>query len=211
MVGTLGALDPDSGETFTFALVDDAAGRFAISGSDLVLAKAVDYETATSHTVTVRVTDSAGNTLERDLTIGVTDAAPGKPTDTNSQTNGVITGANAGTEVGITAHATDPNGGSVTYSLADDAGGRFAIDATTGVVTVANASLIDSSAAASHTITVKASDPSGAFDTQSLLDCRRSAAQQQANCGHAVGRDSRRGQPDRHRCRNARRRRSRFR
>ena len=43
-----------------------------------------------------------------------------------------------GTTVGITALATDPDGtNTVTYSLDDDAGGRFAIDATTGVVTVA--------------------------------------------------------------------------
>ena len=42
----------------------------------------------------------------------------------------------------------------VTYSLDDDAGGRFAIDATTGVVTVAGA--IDREAAASHNITVRA-------------------------------------------------------
>ena len=32
---------------------------------------------------------------------------------------------------------------SSTYSLADDAGGRFAIDAARGVVTVADGSLID--------------------------------------------------------------------
>ena len=77
-------------------------------------------------------------------------------------------GANTGTEVGITAHATDPNGGSLTYSLADNAGGRFAIDPTTGVVTVANASLIDAAIATSHAIVVKASDPGGAYSTQTF-------------------------------------------
>jgi Ca2+-binding RTX toxin-like protein len=46
----------------------------------------------------------------------------------------------------------------VTYSLIDDAGGRFAINATTGVVTVANASLLDADTQASHTVTVQASD-----------------------------------------------------
>src|SRR5207253_5194543 len=56
----------------------------------------------------------------------------------------------------------------VTYSLADDAGGRFAIDATTGVVTVANASLIDYETATSQSITVKAADASGAFATQTF-------------------------------------------
>ena len=57
VVGTLSATDADPGETFIFSLLDDAAGRFAIAGSDLVVAGTLDYETATTHAVTVRVTD----------------------------------------------------------------------------------------------------------------------------------------------------------
>ena len=52
--------------------------------------------------------------------------------------------------MGITASSTDVNGPAVTYSLTDDAGGRFAIDATTGVVTVANGTLLDFETATSH-------------------------------------------------------------
>ena len=65
----------------------------------------------------------------------------------------------AGTAVGITAASTDPNGGQVTYSLTDDAGGRFAIDAASGVVTVADAASIDyEGSGGSYAITVQASD-----------------------------------------------------
>jgi hypothetical protein len=40
-----------------------------------------------------------------------------------------------GTTVGITALATDADAtDTVTYSLDDDAGGRFAVNSTTGVV-----------------------------------------------------------------------------
>ena len=35
------------------------------------------------------------------------------------------------------------NGDTATYSLVDSAGGRFAVNATTGVITVANSSLLD--------------------------------------------------------------------
>ena len=50
--------------------------------------------------------------------------------------------------VGVTAFADDADGtDTVSYSLDDDAGGRFAIDANTGVVTVAGG--IDREAAAS--------------------------------------------------------------
>ena len=45
--------------------------------------------------------------------------------------------------------------------LSDDAGGRFAINATTGAVTVANGALLDFETAASHTITMVAHDANG--------------------------------------------------
>jgi Ca2+-binding RTX toxin-like protein len=44
------------------------------------------------------------------------------------------------------------------YSLLDDAGGRFAINPVTGVVTVANGALLDYETATSHNITVQVSD-----------------------------------------------------
>jgi hypothetical protein len=60
----------------------------------------------------------------------------------------VVENSAIGTTLGITALASDPDGTDVvTYSLTNDAGGRFAIDANTGVVTVAGA--IDREAAAS--------------------------------------------------------------
>src|SRR5262249_43033381 len=38
VIGTLTASDPDAGDSSTFALVDNAGGRFAISGNKLVVA-----------------------------------------------------------------------------------------------------------------------------------------------------------------------------
>ncbi|MFV3078167.1 cadherin repeat domain-containing protein, partial [Niveispirillum fermenti] len=104
-----------------------------------------------------QVSDGAA-TSSQTFTINVTNVAPTTPTDSNSAANSVLQGAANGTAVGITASATDVNGGTVTYSLADDAGGRFAINATTGVVTVADGTLLDYQTATSHTITVQASD-----------------------------------------------------
>ncbi len=48
-----------------------------------------------------------------------------------------------------------------TYSLTDSASGRFAINATTGVITVDNGSLLDFEAATAHSITVRVADASG--------------------------------------------------
>src|SRR6266436_3523466 len=94
-----------------------------------------------------------------------TPAAPSTPTDSDGATGGSISeGAATGDAVGITAASTDIHGGTVTFTLSDNAGGRFAIDGSTGVVTVANASLLNYETATSHDITVKAADASGALD-----------------------------------------------
>jgi VCBS repeat-containing protein len=69
---------------------------------------------------------------------GVNDAVT-TPIDTNAATNAVNENAAVGTIVGLTAQATDADGDPITYSLVDDAGGKFAIDPNTGVVTVAGA------------------------------------------------------------------------
>ncbi|HVO03182.1 MAG TPA: Ig-like domain-containing protein [Candidatus Cybelea sp.] len=95
---------------------------------------------------------------------------PAKPTDTNAATNTVAENVSNGATVGITAHATDADDATVTYSLTDSAGGAFKIDANTGVVTVANASLIDYESAPGHSysITVQATDPHGASSSQTF-------------------------------------------
>ncbi|WP_431854129.1 cadherin domain-containing protein, partial [Azospirillum sp.] len=162
---TASALDPDAGDAITYSLSDDAGGRFAIDATTGVVSVAdgslLDYESAASHTITVQATDAGGLTSQQSVTIGIADAneAPGTPTDTDPAANAVAEGAAAGTVVGVTALALDPDAGAtITYSLSDDAGGRFAIDAATGVVTVANGGLLDREEAASHTITVQASD-----------------------------------------------------
>ena len=65
--------------------------------------------------------------------------------------------APAGTLVGTVA-GTDSAIDTLRYSLADNAGGRFAINSETGAVTVANGSLLDFESNATHQITVAVSD-----------------------------------------------------
>ncbi len=83
--------------------------------------------------------------------------------------NAVNENAANGTVVGVTAFASDADAttNTITYSLDDNAGGRFAIDGSTGVVTVADGSLLDREAAASHDITVRATSADGSFSQQS--------------------------------------------
>ncbi len=61
--------------------------------------------------------------------------------DTDATTNAVNENAAVGTTVGITSSASDADAttNGITYSLMNDDGGRFAINSSTGVVTVAGA------------------------------------------------------------------------
>ena len=61
------------------------------------------------------------------------------------------------TSVGTVA-ATDVDGDTLTYTLTNDAGGRFAINSSTGEITVADSASLNHEAAASHTISVQVSD-----------------------------------------------------
>ena len=75
--------------------------------------------------------------------------------------------AAAGTVVGITAQASDPDAGDmVSYSLDNDFGGTFAIDPTTGVVTVADPTALGGVGSAS--IVIRATSSDGSFTTENF-------------------------------------------
>jgi predicted outer membrane repeat protein len=79
----------------------------------------------------------------------------------------VVENAADGALVGIAALASDPDvGDTVSYSLDNDAGGRFAIHPVTGLVTVADGSRLDREAIASHNITVRATSSDTSYSTR---------------------------------------------
>src|SRR5204862_212737 len=96
----------------------------------------LDYETATSHNITVLATSSDGSTNSATFTVNVSNVGDNPvvgPADGNAAANTVAENAANGTAVGITAQASDADAGTtIGYSLSNDAGGRFAINATTG-------------------------------------------------------------------------------
>ncbi len=61
-----------------------------------------------------------------------------------------------------TATPTDHNASdSFIYTLTDNAGGRFAINSSTGEITVADGSLLNFEAANSHNVTIEVTDGAG--------------------------------------------------
>jgi len=93
--------------------------------------------------------------------------APQTPYDADTTNADAVTeNAATGTYTGLTVHADDLEGDTVTYSLVDNAGGRFQIDASTGAVTVLDGSLIDYEAQNYWAINVRASDGTRYTDQQ---------------------------------------------
>ena len=136
-IGTLSTTDPDAGDSHSYQLLDNASGRFAISGNMLVVANGLllDFETATSHNITVRSTDAGGLSFDKVLTITVTDVneaiANSNPTDIVLTNSAIAENSSNGTVIGNLSSADPDIGDTHSYSLIDNASGRFAINGNT--------------------------------------------------------------------------------
>ncbi|MEO9653775.1 Ig-like domain-containing protein, partial [Marinomonas sp.] len=121
-----------------------------------ILATSVDGSIS-SETMTIAVgdnNDGAGGNTGGTGNGGDTDHVVGSVSDTDKGSNLIYNDHENGDTVGITALAVDEDGDTVTYSLTNDAEGRFAIDADTGVVTLLDKSLI--AFGDSYSITIQA-------------------------------------------------------
>ncbi|MGB0732188.1 MAG: DUF4347 domain-containing protein [Pontibacterium sp.] len=183
VIGELAGNDPDTGDSLSYSLVevdDDAADNayFAINGSQLTLTNpAIGAGNATVH---IAVTDAGGLSYVQTFNIIITETVAFEITgDTNAlgdDSNGVYNGviranATSGTEVGITVEAeySLDSDADITFSLTDNADGRFQIDSETGVVTVASGATFDVSLATTHTITVQAEVGGASRVTQAFV------------------------------------------
>ncbi|MGN6547614.1 MAG: cadherin domain-containing protein, partial [Aureliella sp.] len=176
LVGVTGlADDADGTDSVTYSLDDDAGGRFAIDANTgvVTVAGAIDREVASAYSITIRSTSTDGTSSSQNFSISIGDIDDfdtGPVTDSDATANAVDENAASGTAVGLTGWAVDGDAtnNAITYSLDDDAGGRFAIDASTGAVTVADGSLLDRESAASHDIVIRATSVDGSSSTQTF-------------------------------------------
>ncbi|XUR32364.1 Cadherin domain-containing protein (plasmid) [Rhizobium leguminosarum bv. trifolii] len=125
-VGLLSAKDVD-GDKLTYTLLDGANDHFRINGNRIVTSKALDYETAKSHTIKVAVSDGKVS-VEKDITINVLDVnetpANKAPTNLAFSRSSISEIVAIGTSVGLLT-ARDPEGSVVKWRLTDDADGIF--------------------------------------------------------------------------------------
>ena len=77
VVGSLTTTDSDADDTHTYTLLNDADGRFVVDGDRILVANGsiLDFENNTTHTITVRTTDSGepAESFDEQVTINVTD------------------------------------------------------------------------------------------------------------------------------------------
>jgi hypothetical protein len=82
MVGTLSVVGGSG--VYTFTITADPDTKFAIDGDVLELAAGLDYETKSSHTVTIQADNGVDPTFERLFTISIIDV-----TEPTGPTNGI--------------------------------------------------------------------------------------------------------------------------
>ncbi len=75
-IGTLTATDADADDTHTFTFANGGTDNasFTIEGANLKLNTDLDYETKSSYSIKVKVTDAANATFEKVLNISITEA-----------------------------------------------------------------------------------------------------------------------------------------
>ena len=166
-VGQLSTTDPDPGDSHTYTLVAGAGDQdnaaFTITGDQLSINTSPDFETQGSYTIRVRSQDPDGGSLEKVLTISINDVNEA-PTQIQLSQVEVAEDALDNTVIGELSTLDPDAGDSHTYTLIDDAGGRFQIAGDQ--LQVAPGALLDFETTPSHTLEVRSTDGGGLSTTQ---------------------------------------------
>ncbi|MFJ7374810.1 S-layer homology domain-containing protein [Lysinibacillus capsici] len=115
-VGTLAAVDTGSSQTFTYSLQSGDTSFFTIDGNVLKTKAMFAYDTKNSYKITVRVTDEAGNTLDKEFTIQITKNHA--PTGSIIVNSGQI--STSSINVTLTLTATDLEGEAIEMRFSND-------------------------------------------------------------------------------------------
>ena len=130
-VGSLSATDGDTAETFTYSFIEDVTypdnALFTIVGATLKTAVVFDYEEDDSKLIKVRVTDSTGLTFDKEFVINILDINEAPIIDPIGPQTVVVPET-----LTFTATATDPEDGTLTWSLGAGAPAGADIDPATG-------------------------------------------------------------------------------
>ena len=165
---TASASDADgTNNTISYSFDNDllTSGFFSIDASSGVVtltnSNSLDYETATSHDIAVKATSSDGSSATHTFTIDVTDVNDNTPIITPSQSFDIDEASANDTPVGTVA-LTDADSEAVntfTWSItAGNTNDAFAIDPSSGELTVNTSSQLDTETTPGYTLSLTVSD-----------------------------------------------------
>lgn len=163
-VGYVDASDPDAGQTLRYSIVDQSVQEaFMIrmdTGEIIVWHPAVlDYETVQSITVTVRATDSANPALSSTATVIVNINDVNESPVMGAQSFSVAENAANGTVLGTINGSDVDQGQALTWTIfSSPVPGAFAVDPASGVMTVADGSLLNFESRTSIQLAILLSD-----------------------------------------------------
>jgi Ca2+-binding RTX toxin-like protein len=170
-LGVLANDEDEDGDALTAILVAGPTNGTLTLNADgsFVYTPNADYHGSDSFTYRANDGEEAGNLVTVTITVNSVNDAPTAPIDSDATGDGsgdvrasISEHLTVGSAIGITANSTDVDGDGVQYYFKDGDGNRtqalgfFIIDATTGIVTLANE--VNFELAASHSIKVFASD-----------------------------------------------------
>jgi ELWxxDGT repeat protein len=164
-VGTLSTTDPDAGNTFTYSLVSGSGSAdnasFRISGSSLVTAGVLDYESRSTYSVRIRSADQGGLYTEKSFVITCNNVNEA-PTDISLAPNSVQEQEPVGTVIGAFGTVDPDLNDTYTYTLVSGAGSTDNARFTISGNQLTNASLLNYDDQASYSIRVRTTDGAGA-------------------------------------------------
>ena len=165
------ATDTNTGDTLTYSLSGTNASSFSLVSTtgQLQTKAALDYETKTSYSVTISVSDGKGGTDSITVTINVTNVNEGVPNNAPVFTAGTSTirsvaeNTASGQNIGTALSATDADNDTLTYTLGGTNAASFSIVSTTGQLQTSAA--LDYENKSSYSVTVSVSDSKGGTDS----------------------------------------------
>jgi Domain of unknown function (DUF4347)/NPCBM/NEW2 domain/Bacterial Ig domain/Cadherin-like/Putative Ig domain/Cadherin domain len=166
------AADPDASDAITYTLDNSASGRFVIDANTglVTIAGALDYESATTHSIVVRATSTDGSSTTRSFLINLLDQNDNAPIIQLGQSFSIVENSANGTNVGVvTATDIDSVGLLQNWTIVGGTGSSaFAIDAATGQITVADLNQLNFETNSSLILQVTVSDGLNVAATQSI-------------------------------------------
>ena len=150
-IATFTAIDPEAGD-MTYSLSGTGSELFSIDAAgNITLNSNFDFETASSYSLTLTVTDGVHQVSEV-ISITITDVNEA-PTSSIAMTSSSFSEDVAvGTTI-ANASATDPEGGSITYTLTGEGSDKFTVDSN-GNISLSGALDYETVSSFSFTLTV---------------------------------------------------------